>query len=118
LAAAQGHTEEGFKLLQQAIANEEQVGYSEPPQYSRPESESLGYAYLRAGRFDKAREAFQSELKLRPHSGHALYGIALSDEKAGKSADAAKAYGEFLVSWKNADPDVPMMQHAQSFQKH
>jgi tetratricopeptide (TPR) repeat protein len=118
LAAAQGHTEEGFKLLQQAIANEEQVGYSEPPQYGRPESESLGYAYLHAGQFDKARSAFQSELKLRPQSGHALYGIALAYEKAGKSTDAHEAYGKFLESWSNADPDVPMMQHAQSFQKH
>jgi tetratricopeptide (TPR) repeat protein len=117
LACAQGNTEKGFQLLQLARSKEEQVGYSEPPQYGRPESESAAYAYLQAGQFDRAREAFQSELKLRPKSGHALYGIALSYEKAGKQAEARRAYDEFLLAWKDADPDLPMMQHARSAQK-
>jgi tetratricopeptide (TPR) repeat protein len=117
LACAQGNTEPGLKLLQLAIRKEELVGYSEPPQYGRPELESAGYAYLQAGQFEKARETFQSELKLRPKSGHALYGIALSYEKAGKSAEARTAYGEFLIAWKDADPDLPMMRHARSAQK-
>jgi tetratricopeptide (TPR) repeat protein len=115
LACAQGDTEQGFKLLQLAIGKEEEVGYSEPPQYGRPELESMGYAYLRAGQFDKARETFQSGLKLRPKSGHALYGIALSYENAGKTEEARKAYGEFLMAWKDADPDLPMMRHARQW---
>jgi tetratricopeptide (TPR) repeat protein len=117
LACAQGNPEQGLKLLQQAIAKEEEVGYSEPPQYGRPESESAGYAYLKAGQFDKARESFRDELKLRPKSGHALYGIALSYEKAGKAAEARQAYDEFLVAWKDADPDLPMMLHAKGAYK-
>jgi tetratricopeptide (TPR) repeat protein len=116
LACAQGNMEQGLKLLQLAIKKEEGVGYSEPPQYGRPELESAGYAYLQAGQFDKARETFQAELKLRPRSGHALYGIALSYEKAGKPAEARKAYDEFLMAWTNADPDLPMMRHAKSLQ--
>ncbi len=112
LRCAQGNLEEGYKLLKKAVEKERVVGYSEPPQYSRPELESLGYAYLRAGEWDKARDAFQSELGLRPRSGHALYGIAQSWEKAGKASEARKAYAEFLNEWKEADSDLPMMKHA------
>ena len=31
-----------------AADHERDLGYSEPPQYSRPESEALGYALIRA----------------------------------------------------------------------
>ncbi len=56
---AQGRTEEGAALLRMAAVKERKdVGYAEPPTYSRPESESIGYAYLRAGEYQKARDAF------------------------------------------------------------
>ena len=50
----------------------------------------------------------------RPASGHALYGIAQSYELAGDKKSAAHAYTEFVTAWKNADPDLPMMEHAKS----
>ena len=46
--------------------------------------------------------------------GHALYGIAQSYELAGDKNGAKRAYVEFLTAWKNADPDLPMMEHAKS----
>ncbi len=115
LACATGRFEEGMKLLEESADNARtKIGYSEPPAYGRPERESIGYAYLRAKKFDKAREAFEKELKERPKSGHALYGIALSYEESGDGDAAKKAYTDFLASWHNADPDLPMMQHARS----
>lgn len=114
LECASGHADRGIELLKNAVEKEKEVGYNEPPQYSRPELESLGYAYLNASKYDQAREAFEDELKLRPRSGHALYGIALSYERAGKMAAASKAFGEFLRAWTNADPSLPMMEHAQA----
>jgi tetratricopeptide (TPR) repeat protein len=113
LECAMGHLDEGMKLLEESAENARaQIGYSEPPTYGRPEQESIGYAYLRAKNFGKAREAFEKELKERPKSGHALYAIALSYEESGDNQAARKAYGEFLASWHNADPDLPMMQNA------
>ncbi len=117
LKCAQGDAEAGFQLLRKAVEKEKAVGYNEPPQYSRPELESLGYAYLRAGQFEKGRAAFQDELHLRPKSGHALYGIALSYEKAGQRADAVRAYGEFLAAWKGADVELEMVRHARGWVK-
>ena len=100
--------------MQKAVDKEKDVGYGEPPQYGRPELESLGYAHLRAGKWDQARKAFHDEMLTRPASGHALYGIALSYERQGDKKSAARAYAEFLTAWKSADANLPMMEHAKS----
>ena len=114
LRSAQGKHDEAIALLEKAVDKEEDVGYGEPPQYGRPERESLGFAYIKAGKWAEARKAFQDEMITRPLSGHALYGIARSCELAGDKQAAARAYAEFLAAWKSADPDLPMMEHAKS----
>jgi tetratricopeptide (TPR) repeat protein len=114
LKSAQGRHDEAIDLLKKAVDKENDVGYGEPPRYSRPELESLGYAYIRAGKWELARKAFADEMITRPKSGHALYGIAQSYELAGDKKGAARAYAEFLDAWKDADPDLPMVEHAKS----
>ncbi len=39
----------------------------------------------------------------RPRSGFALYGIAMSSERAGDVRAAVSQYGDFLAAWKDAD---------------
>lgn len=115
IQSLQGGDEEALQLFQKAIEKEKNLGYSEPPQFYRPEQESLGYAYLRTHQWDKAREAFGEALKQRPKSGHALYGIALSYALADDAPKAVKAYQDFLASWQNADIDLPQIKRAKSW---
>ena len=110
-----GNYENGRKLLTQADEEERKIGYSEPPQYSRPALEVLGAVCARAGKYEEARAAFGKALAQRPHSGFALYGIATAWEKEGKHAEAAKAYQEFLDAWSNADRDLPQVKAAQHY---
>jgi tetratricopeptide (TPR) repeat protein len=117
LASAKGDLDGGRKLLNQADEREKQLGYSEPPQYSRPAMEVLGMACIRAGKFDDARQAFQKALADRPKSGWALYGIALAWDKEGKKAEAETGYREFLDAWSNADRDLPQVKAAQNYLK-
>jgi tetratricopeptide (TPR) repeat protein len=109
------NVDEGRKLLERASKDEKELGYSEPPQYSRPPLEVLGEALIRAGRYDEAREAYQRDLVERPHSGFALYGIATAWEKQGKQAEAAKAYREFLDAWSHADADLSQVKTAKAY---
>jgi tetratricopeptide (TPR) repeat protein len=114
LRAAQGNFDEGIELLKKAVDKEKAVGYNEPPQYGRPELEALGYSYIHAHKYEEARDAFRRELKIRPNSGHDLYGIAQSYEAAGQREEAARAYREFLEAWRDADPELPMVKHART----
>ncbi len=115
LASAKGDLDAGRKLLERADEQEKKVGYSEPPQYSRPALEVLGMACIRAGKFDDARKVFQRVLQGRPRSGWALYGIALAWDKEGKREEAAKSYRDFLDAWSNADSDLAQVKEAHSY---
>jgi len=114
-AARKGDFESGRKLLERAGKEEKELGYSEPPQYSRPPLEVLGEALIRAGRYKEARDAYNSELLDRPHSGFALYGIATAWDKEGNHAEAAKAYREFLTAWSHADADLVQVKVAKAY---
>jgi tetratricopeptide (TPR) repeat protein len=114
LASHKGEYEEARRLLEGADRKEVEIGYAEPPQYSRPAMEVLGSACIRAGKFDEARGAFRKALSERPHSGFALYGIALSWDKQGKSEEAVRAYREFLDAWAHADRDLPPVKAAEA----
>lgn len=115
ISSAKGDIEGARKLLERASKEEMEIGYSEPPQYSRPPLEVLGEALIAAGRFAEAREVYAKDLIERPHSGFALYGIATAWEKEGKRDQAAKAYREFLDAWANADADLSQVKTAQAY---
>ncbi len=70
---------------------------------------------LAVAAWENAKAAYERALKERPRSGFALYGIAISSEKAGDSKAAAKAYADFLAAWKNSDPTLIQMTHAQDY---
>jgi tetratricopeptide (TPR) repeat protein len=115
---AQGRIPEAHDMFLKAEAAEINLGYREPPSYIRPVAETEGSAMLAMGRWADGRAAWERALAIRPRSGFALYGIALADERAGKTEAAAKAYGEFLSAWKDADPDLPQVLHARETQSH
>ncbi len=79
-----------------------------------------GQAYLDAGRGREAAAQFQ---KILDHRGivlgdpigalaHLQLGRAYAME--GETAKARAAYKDFLTLWRNADPDIPILQQAKS----
>ncbi|MFQ5817461.1 MAG: protein kinase [Terriglobia bacterium] len=77
-----------------------------------------GQAYLQAGAGKEAAGEFQ---KILDHRGiasvsplHALahLGLARAWALAGEPAKARKAYQDFFALWKDADPDIPILQEA------
>jgi tetratricopeptide (TPR) repeat protein len=114
VASHRGNYASANELLKEAVEKEKKLGYSEPPLYSRPSLESLGYAAIRAGQWETARNAFREVLALRPKSGFGYYGIALAYDKEGNRSAAAKAYQDFLASWQHADEDLAMVRAARA----
>jgi serine/threonine protein kinase/Tfp pilus assembly protein PilF len=79
-----------------------------------------GIAYEQAGRYAEAQQDFQKVLEIKSHSGPDLVfavnqlEMARLFQKQGDIPKARIAYQDFLVAWKNADPDVPLLQVAKA----
>ncbi len=115
LLAAEKKTEEAKAIFATAANEEKALGYREPPNYVRPVGEAEGAAMLAARKWSDAKMAFEAALVERPHSGFALYGIALALEKSGDREAAVKTYEDFLGAWKEADPALPQLAHAREY---
>ncbi len=86
-----------------------------------PGSYAQGLAYLKLHDPGHAASAFQAALQSRggcfvvavagvpPSYAQAQLGLARSYAMAGDKANAKKAYEAFLLTWKDADPDLPML---------
>jgi tetratricopeptide (TPR) repeat protein len=118
LLSLQGNAGEAERTLLEAAEKEKSLGYWEPPHYTRPVLESLGAVYLRAGKFDESRAAFEKTLKARPNSGFAYLAIARTYVKAGDKAKAAEFYRQFLRAWERADSDLQTIAEAKSWLKN
>ncbi|MGA8026308.1 MAG: tetratricopeptide repeat protein [Bryobacteraceae bacterium] len=115
LLTVRGKIGEAKSLFVKAAQEEKALGYREPPNYIRPVGETEGAAMMSAGDWADAKTAYEQALLERPRSGLALYGIAMTSEKAGDSGAAAKEYADFLAAWKDADPALAQVTHAQSY---
>jgi len=118
LLSGQGQHEEAFKTLLDVVEKERNLGYWEPPHYTRPTLESLAHAYLRNGKYGDAADAFEQELKIRPNSGFAYLGMARAYAKDGKKGNAADNYKKFLSAWQHADKDLPQIAEANAWLKN
>jgi hypothetical protein len=86
-----------------------------------PGSYAQGLAYLQLHDASHAVSAFQSALQSRggslvaseepmaPSYAQAQLGLARAYAMSGDKANAKKAYEAFLLTWKDADPDLPML---------
>jgi eukaryotic-like serine/threonine-protein kinase len=79
-----------------------------------------GLAYLQLHDANHAINAFRSAtqspggilITTAPFYAQAQLGLARAYVMSGDKADAKKAYEAFFVTWKNADPDLAMLQAA------
>jgi tetratricopeptide (TPR) repeat protein len=113
--ALRGDTSEAKRLFARAAQEEKDLGYHEPPLYIRPVGEAEGAAMMSFGAWKEAKAAYERALLERPRSGLALYGIAVSTEKAGDAEAAVKAYRDFMAAWKNADAVLPQLTNARAY---
>jgi tetratricopeptide (TPR) repeat protein len=115
MLTTQKQTTEAKSLFAQAAQEEKALGYREPPYYIRPVGETEAAALMAVGDWADAKAAYEKALIERPRSGFPLYGIAMSSEKIGDAEAAAKEYADFLAAWKDADPALGQVTHAQTY---
>ena len=106
--------DEAIAILVKAAESERDLGYWEPPHYARPLTETIAMVQARAGNFDRAIAAWNEALRLRPRSGHALFGLAETLRAAGRQEEAKRMFAEFLDAWSDADSNLPQITTARA----
>lgn len=103
IALAAGDNKTAIESLRKAAALEDLVNYNEPPNWDIPVREWLGRALLTDGQFAEAEKVYRDELAKHPRNGRALFGLAESLKKQGKTDSANMVWREFEKSWEKAD---------------
>ena len=103
IAYARGEKQAAFDLLNKAVAAEDATSYNEPADWDLPVREFLGGALLASGDYATAESVFRAEIERRPRNGRALFGLAESLRKQGKTSSALMVDQEFKTAWQHAD---------------
>ncbi|HVT39083.1 MAG TPA: hypothetical protein VHE78_08555, partial [Gemmatimonadaceae bacterium] len=108
IQSAEGKHDEAIGLLRQATVIEDGMAYAfGPPNVDKPSHELLGEELLVLKRGSEARTEFEWALKRTPRRPLALRGLALSNEAAGRPAEATAAWRELVDVWHTADATLP-----------
>ncbi|HEX8635924.1 MAG TPA: hypothetical protein VF703_17385 [Pyrinomonadaceae bacterium] len=104
IAGARGDRKLALQLFRQAVAVEDSLLYSEPPDwYYPPSRESLGGALLAGGEYAEAEHVFRADLARNRRNGRSLFGLAESLQAQGNTYAAALVRQEYERAWKHAD---------------
>jgi hypothetical protein len=102
VAEAKGDVPGAIAGFTAAVAAEDRLGYSEPPDWLLPERERLGAALLKAGKAADAEKVFRADLVKNVGNPRSLFGLWKS-LAAQKKAAAQDAKSQFDKAWAGAD---------------
>jgi len=108
LADAQGDLAGAAGALEQAVAIEEALAYTEPAYWYYPVRQSLGAVRLRQGRLDEAEKALRDSLVRVRNNGWALAALAEVYKRKGDAKAEASAREALKKTWFGdvAGPDM------------
>ncbi|RTL15030.1 MAG: hypothetical protein EKK52_21650 [Burkholderiales bacterium] len=108
LADAQGDLAGAAAALEQAVAIEEGLAYTEPAYWYYPVRQSLGALRLRQGRLDEAEKALRDSLVRVRNNGWALAALAEVYRRKGDAAAEAATRAALKKAWfgDKAGPDL------------
>jgi tetratricopeptide (TPR) repeat protein len=86
--------------LREAIAVQDTLRYSEPPDWFYPVRESLGAVLLMTGDNAAAEKVFRDDLARNPRNPRSLFGLEQALKAQGKTYDAGFIRRQFEASWK------------------
>ena len=94
-AAADGDLVSAIKAMEQAVAEQEALNYTEPPYWYYPAKQTLAALVLRAGDAERAEQLFVESLSEAPNNGWTFYGLAEAYRAQGDKN--ARKYSEGLM---------------------
>jgi len=102
----EGKMEAGIKALRSAVAKEDKLRYSEPPDWIVPVRHALGAFLLHDSQHAEAEAVYREDLGRWPDNGWSLHGLSVSLESQGKKTESDKVRARFDEIWKHSDVNI------------
>ena len=93
----------GIAALRLAVQAEDQLRYSEPPDWIHPVRHALGATLLILDKPAEAETIYRDDLVRLPHNGWSLFGLSRALRRQGKAAEADAIAAQFEAVWRDAD---------------
>lgn len=106
LEASRGSYDAAVASLEEAVALQDALPYTEPPPWYFPSRLALGALLLAADRPAEAAAVYRADLEQYPRNGWALFGLSESLEAQGKQAEAQMVSKGFRNAWQSADVEL------------
>lgn len=106
IAVAKKDSKTAIELFKKAIEIEDNMNYTEPPDWYLPVRESLGGTLLLNGNPQEAEQVFRADLKRNARNGRSLFGLAESLRAQGRTSAAQFVQREYEAAWKKADSSL------------
>ncbi len=106
ILAGKGETTKAIDLLMKAVAIEDQLNYTEPPDWFFSVRLTLGEMLNRAGRFDEALKIYEEDMINLPENGWALKGMENSYKGLGNQQKLKETRLRFEKAWQWSDIEI------------
>ena len=88
-----------IEALEEAVALQDKIAYTEPPYWYYPVKQTLAATLLRAGDTNRAEQLFVEAMAENPNNGWVLYGLSKAYEAQGDKNAKKYAQGLFKDAW-------------------
>ena len=106
IKSEEGNYVQAIKLLEKAEKTEKELGYGEPPLYSRPIGMSKAAVYEKQGENEKAIECYNELLKRFPKSAYVYSAMVNTYTKSGNTNKAIEYEALLKTANKYGDKDI------------
>jgi tetratricopeptide (TPR) repeat protein len=103
---AKGNLDGAILHYGHAIEFQENLNYTEPPDWSHSMRLYLGAALLEADRAPEAEEVYRKDLEWNQRNGWTTFGLYQALEAQGKEQEAIVVNRQFEELWRNADIEL------------
>ena len=98
-AAADGSMETAIEAMEEAVALQDAIAYTEPPYWYYPAKQTLASMLLQAGKAERAEQLFLESLTESPNNAYVLYGLGETYRAQGDKNGAKYANSLFKDAW-------------------
>ena len=99
VSAAEGDFGTAIEAMEEAVALQDQIAYTEPPYWYYPAKQTLASVLLQAGKADRAEQLFLESLTESPNNAWVLFGLSESYKSQGDKSGAKYARALFKDAW-------------------